>query len=178
MTQEAAPNQQTTAAAEVTDHEMAAMMADTVEGSHLGHEPTPLGNAVYELIIRAIEHERNRCASLCQVVRDQARNAAELAAQAVRLYHDAGDGDSPRCRDATAMHDKSNMLAVSFDAIARTIMLPPGTCKACRGTKRMRSNALVSSTGAAALVECTACKPPAAPEAAGDGRAPEGATPA
>lgn len=164
QTQQAAPQEPPRATDDPTDQEFAAMLTDTVPGSHANEEPTPLGNAIYNLVLRALAHERNRCATLCHEVRDQAKRTGGMATAAARAQ--AADGETAKAREAAAVANNCAMLAQAVDGIARTIMLPPGACKVCRGTKRMPSRSITTTTGAPVMVECDACKtarPAAAP---------------
>lgn len=146
------------AAAEVTDEEFAATLTDTIPGTHNDEGELPLGTAVYQAIMRAIAHERARCAGICLSVRNKALNTGRFALMVVGNYQAANQGDSPDAVAAAGAAEQSNLLAQAFNGVANKIRRPPGSCKACGGTKKVASAQIATADGRPHLVECPACK--------------------
>lgn len=154
------------AAAEPTDAEVAAMLVATIPGPPVEPGTPQFLAALHELVLRAIAHERQRCATLCLAVRNNAIKTGRFAMLVVGNYHAENQGDHPDAQAAGVAAEQSNLLAQAFDGIARRIRLAPGACPACRGTKRVRSKSIRAADGTPVVVECEACKAPAAAAAA------------
>lgn len=125
-----------------------------------GTAVSELGQIVYSMVIGEIGAERVRCVSVVAAI----GSAAEGAARNARGLVDRArlDGDIPKVREAERAGGQAMALAAALAGTARKLMLPPGTCLVCNGSK------LVASTlNPAHGVPCEACKPaapaPAAP---------------
>lgn len=156
------------AAAEATDAEFAAMLAKTITGGPTNIVDDALGVGIREAILRAIKHERERCAKICFAIRNSAIKTGAFAMVVVGNYQAANQGDAPDAAEAAKAAAQSELLAQAFNGAGRRIMVAPGSCPKCHGTKRAPSKSVRAADGSPVLVECEACKDaPAAAAAEG-----------
>lgn len=153
------------ATAEPTDEEFAAMLVATIPGVLVDAGAAELAPAIREIVLRAIAHERERCARICFAVRNNAMKTGAFALVVIGNYQAANQGDHPDAGEAAKAAAQSELLAQAFNGVGRRIMVAPGACKKCQGTKRAPSKSVRAADGAPLLVECEACKE-AAPAAA------------
>lgn len=113
---------------------------------------TPLGQAVFALVVTEIGNERARCVKLVQEIATSSTRAArqaEGAAESARIT-----GNPEAYGQAKAGVAQASVLAMALMGVSNVLALTPGECKACGGSKLSRSRLNPNH-----LVACEVCKP-------------------
>jgi hypothetical protein len=113
---------------------------------------TPLGQAVFALLVREIGGERARCVELVREVAASSTKAARQAEGAAEAFRVAGNQQA--YGQAKAGVAQASVLAMSLMGISNVLALTPGDCRRCGGSRLQRSTLNPNH-----LIACEECKP-------------------
>lgn len=113
---------------------------------------TPLGQAVFTLLVTEIGNERARCVQLVREIATSSTRAARTAEGAAEAFRMAGNPEA--YGQAKAGVAEASVLAMALMGVSNVLALTPGECKRCGGSKLQRS--ILNPNH---LVACEECKP-------------------